>query len=269
MTRPFRAREARPVEPPLSPCRPTAVRLRSFSTSGGSTRITRSTSASVLLAPRLKRIELSVRACGRPIALSTCDGSSVPDEQADPDDTAMPSRSRPISSDSDSMRSKLMFVVFGTRGAAAPFRCRARHRREDAPSRADRAAPRRRAPSSRIFCRAQLGGRAEPDDAGHVLGAGAAIALLPAAGHERQQPHALAQPQRADAFRSVELVRRDRQQIDAQRLHVDRNLAGGLHRVGVKQRTVRLGDRGELRDRLNRADLVVGVHHRHERRVDR
>ena len=40
--------------------------------------------------PRLKRSEFCVRCVGRPIARSTCDGSSVPDEQADPVDTANP-----------------------------------------------------------------------------------------------------------------------------------------------------------------------------------
>src|SRR5260370_1430191 len=81
----------------------------------GSAAITRSTSASVLDAPRLKRIEFWVRWTGNPMALSTCDGSSVPEEHADPVDTAMPCRSSAIKSDSASMRSKLMFVVFGTR----------------------------------------------------------------------------------------------------------------------------------------------------------
>ena len=79
----------------------------------GSTPITRSTSASVLAAPRLKRIEFCVRCAGKPIAFSTCEGSSVPDEQAEPVDTAMPARSSAMSSDSASTRSKLMLVVFG------------------------------------------------------------------------------------------------------------------------------------------------------------
>ena len=76
-------------------------------------------SASVLAAPRLKRIEFCVRCAGNPIAFSTCDGSSVPDEQAEPVETATPSRSSAISSDSASTRSKLMFVVFGTRAPDA------------------------------------------------------------------------------------------------------------------------------------------------------
>ena len=53
------------------------------------------------------------------------------------------------------------------------------------------------------------------------------------------QSHAAPDPQRADALRSVELVRRDRQQVHAERLDVDRDLAGGLHGVGVKQRAAR------------------------------
>src|SRR6478672_13083338 len=75
------------------------VRLRSFSTMPGSTAITRSISASVLRAPRLKRIEFCVRCALKPMAFSTCDGSRVPDEQAEPVDTATPSRSSAINSD--------------------------------------------------------------------------------------------------------------------------------------------------------------------------
>ena len=108
---------------------------------------------------------------------------------------------------------------------------------------------------------------AQPGDRRHVLGAGAAVALVLAAGQDRLHPRAALDPQRAGALRAVELVRRQRQQIDAERAHVDRNLAGRLHGVGVHQRAVLVRDRGELGDRLNRADLVVRVHHRDERRV--
>ena len=57
----------------------------------------------------------------------------------------------------------------------------------------------------------------------------------------------------------------DGQQIDAERRDVDRQLAGGLHGVGVEQRAARVGDGGELGDRLDGADLVVGEHHRDQR----
>ena len=41
--------------------------------------MTRSTSASMLAAPKLNRIEFWVRCGGKPMAFRTCDGSSVPD----------------------------------------------------------------------------------------------------------------------------------------------------------------------------------------------
>ncbi|SVC65193.1 uncharacterized protein METZ01_LOCUS318047, partial [marine metagenome] len=50
--------------------------------------IRRSMSARLLLVPRLNRMELCTRFEGSPIARSTCAGSSVPDEQAEPVDTA-------------------------------------------------------------------------------------------------------------------------------------------------------------------------------------
>ena len=53
--------------------------------------------------------------------MSTCDGSSVPDEHADPVETATPARSSAIRSDSASTRSKLMLVVFGTRAPRVPL----------------------------------------------------------------------------------------------------------------------------------------------------
>ena len=54
-------------------------------------------------------------------------------------------------------------------------------------------------------------------------------------------------PQRAGALRAVELVRRERQQVDAERAHVHRNLADRLHGVGVKQRAARVRDAAPAR----------------------
>ena len=59
-------------------------------------------------------------------------------------------------------------------------------------------------------------------------------------------------------------MRGERQQVDAERAHVHRNLADRLHGVGVHQRSALVGDRRDRRDRLNRSDLVVRVHHRHD-----
>jgi hypothetical protein len=109
------------------------------------------------------------------------------------------------------------------------------------------------------------GGDAEADQCRDVLGAGAAVALLASAGHLRDQPRAAAHPQRAGALRAGELVPGDGEQIYAERRDVERQLAGRLHGVRVEQRTAGVGDGGELGDRLDGADLVVGVHHRHQR----
>ena len=61
------------------------------------------------------------RPFGRCMALSTCDGSSVPDEHAEPVETAKPSRSSAMSSDSASTPVNPMLLVLGTRGAPTPL----------------------------------------------------------------------------------------------------------------------------------------------------
>ena len=48
---------------------------------------------------------------------------------------------------------------------------------------------------------------------------------------------------------------------------IDRDLAGGLDRIGMKDGPPLAGDTRQFGDRLNRSDLVVGVHDRHERGV--
>jgi hypothetical protein len=60
---------------------------------------------------------------------------------------------------------------------------------------------------------------------------------------------------------------RDRQEIDPERSHIHRNLTHALRRIGVQKRAVAMADFGQLRERLNRAHLVVGVHHAHQQRV--
>ena len=64
----------------------------------------------------------------------------------------------------------------------------------------------------RVLRDAQRLGRA--DDAGDVLGAGAALALLAAAVLLREERHAAADVQHAHALRPAELVRRQAQQVD-------------------------------------------------------
>ena len=111
----------------------------------------------------------------------------MPDEHADPVETATPSRSSAISSDSASMPSKLMFVVFGHAAVWVAVDRRAGHARRECRARVDRAARPMRAARARASSRAMRAADAEPGDGGDVLRAGAPVALLPAAGHERRQ----------------------------------------------------------------------------------
>ena len=117
----------------------------------------------------------------------------------------------------------------------------------------------------------QPAGDAEPDDAGHVLGPRPQPPLLPGPDDHRPQAHPAPHEERADALRGVELVSGDRQEVDAERRHVDRHLAERLRRVGMDQRPGRAGQRRRRGDRLQRADLVLGVDQRDEpgRAVDR
>ena len=90
-----------------------------------------------------------------------------------------------------------------------------------------------------------------------------------AAGEQRLHPRTAFDPQRTGAFRAVELVRRERQQVDAEGAYIHGNFACRLHRIGVQQRSTRMGDRRQLSNWLNGADLVVRMHHRYDGRVVR
>jgi hypothetical protein len=63
----------------------------------------------------------------------------------------------------------------------------------------------------------QRGGAAQADHVGNILRAGAPAALVSGPVDERLQRYAPPHDQRADAFRSVDLVPGDRHEIDAQR----------------------------------------------------
>src|SRR5450759_4486830 len=113
----------------------------------------------------------------------------------------------------------------------------------------------------------ELQGRAEADDARHVLRARAQPALLPAAVDQRREPRTAFHVQRAAALGAVELVRGQAQHVDAERADVDGHGAHGLHGVGVEQRALVMSDARQLGDGLDGADHVVGVHDRRQPRV--
>ena len=102
---------------------------------------------------------------------------------------------------------------------------------------------------------------------GHVLGPGAPVALLRSPQNSGDDAGPSPHEDRPHALWPVDLVGRDRQQIDAELLDVEPQAAGRLHRVRVQQRRATGQRRADLGDGLYRSDLVVGVHHAHQRGV--
>ena len=98
------------------------------------------------------------------------------------------------------------------------------------------------------------------DAARGVFRARAPAALLSAAINQRLERDALFHVQRAYAARAAELVRGQRKHVDAHLLHVDVHMADRLHGIRVELCADRMGERGDLLQRLDGADLVVRGH---------
>ena len=94
--------------------------------------------------------------------------------------------------------------------------------------------------------------------------------LVPARPVERNRPdhlpaeverlHRLQQlapaPERADTARAAELVRRDREEVTTERLHVDRTMRRSLCSIDDHDRALGVCPLGELLDRVDRAERV-------------
>ena len=209
------------------------------------------------MAPRM-------RPAGTPMAASTWDGVTLPDEQAAPDDTATPSRSSAITAVSAFTPEAANRVVLGSRLTSSPkmTACGAAALSPDFEPVA-----KRRHPGGLIAPTAACShrGRAETGDAGHVLGAGTRAALLPATLHLGVKIERIALDQRAGALRPADLVRGQRHQVGTERLEIAGNPAWPLHRIDMQKAARRMNEFGRLRHRLNDAGLVVGEHDRNQR----
>src|SRR5580658_10931168 len=79
-----------------------------------------SMSVSVVVQPRLTRTAPRSSAGETPMAARTWEGWTLPDEQAAPEDTAIPSRSKEITAVSALSPEAVNRVVFGRRSAPVP-----------------------------------------------------------------------------------------------------------------------------------------------------
>ena len=130
--------------------------------------------------PRLKRTLARASAGDRPMAASTCDGSTAPEEQAAPAEHARPCKIERDHQASPSTPGNIMLEVLGVRGARAAVHARLRHAFEQAVFQAVA----QRADARCVFGEAlvrHFGGLAQSDDASDIFRAGAAIAFVVAA----------------------------------------------------------------------------------------
>src|SRR4029077_18093976 len=97
--------------------------------------------------------------------------------------------------------------------------------------------------------RGGCGGRAETGNTGHILGAGAHAALLPAATDQRiGEVNVLSETyQRADALGTANLVRREGEKVSSKDSDRAGYAAGRLHGIDMQQAARRMDDRGRLR----------------------
>ena len=102
---------------------------------------------------------------------------------------------------------------------------------------------------------------AEGDRDGDALGPCAQAAFLTTAADKGMQGDAVSDVESGDALGRAHLVPDDGEQVDAEVVDVDRDLADRLRGVAVQQDAVAAGDRGDVRNALKGARLVVGVHH--------
>jgi hypothetical protein len=97
----------------------------------------------------------------------------------------------------------------------------------------------------------------ESNDGGDILGATALGLLLTTAKHGCVARLAV-DVESTHPLRSIDLVSRERDVLDAEFLQVDRHFAGGLDGVEVQGNLLAGGDRGDLLNREEDTGLVVG-----------
>ena len=71
----------------------------------------------------------------------------------------------------------------------------------------------------------------------------------------------------ADALGPMEFVSRQREQVNLLLFDVNGHVGDSLHRIGVKQYAALPADGADLSDGLQRADFIVCIHNRDQRRV--
>ena len=168
------------------------------------------------------------------MASSTWEGWTLPEEQAEPEETATPSRSKPITAVSALRPGAVNSVVFGSRGTSAQNTRRSAVCRSPFSRRSRKPSNLTASPLSPAHrC---LHGGAKACDPRNILRSGAAPQLLAATTQQRLEPcEAVAQNQRADALGAADLVRRQRHQIGTYHLDIEWYFSKRLDRIDMQE----------------------------------
>src|SRR5262249_53705349 len=123
-----------------------------------------------------------------------------------------------------------------------------------------------------VGCEVGAGSRscgAKAGDSGDVFSAGPRATLLAATADQRRRKRdsGIAPDQRTNALRGPDLVSRNRHKIRFQYIDIEWDFSVTLDRIHVQERACRMSQARDLRNRLNNAGLVVGMHHRNQRTV--
>ena len=105
-----------------------------------------------------------------------------------------------------------------------------------------------------------LAGLSQSHDRHDVFGAGSPAHLLTCSMAEFLEQQPFSHVKRPDSFGSIEFMPGHREHIYVHRLNIDGDFAEALGRIGVNAYLFLPRDPGDFIDRLNRSDLVVGMH---------
>ena len=224
-------------------------------------------SASVVDQPRLSRTAPWASSAPIPMASSTCEGWTLPDEQAEPDDTAIPARSKPMTA-----VSALEPGNREQRGIGQPRRIPRRirsfqgvclrpssRRSSQVPAGAPRrpSGPPSRPWSPRRTPKCPRHSRCRP---GARVPARRRAAAAPGPAPPRPEPR------RPTPLGPPILCADSVSKIGSYRFEIKRDFSERLDRIDMQQPARGMDDVGHLGHRLHGAGLVVGQHHRHQRR---
>ncbi len=99
--------------------------------------------------------------------------------------------------------------------------------------------------SSREVAGSELGRFSQPDDGGNILRASAAAVFL-AAAQPWSEAHALIDIEGSHAFRAMQFVAGEGEELYAEIVEVEGKFADGLHGIDVKGNLSAIGDAGDL-----------------------